>query len=155
MDVKTKTLKLATALTFNMVRRICLTVGAACIAASAMAQETSPFVGNWSGVWSHSGQHNEFNVLAVDAEGRITALYCTLKNDGSGIFFHVKPGGIESSIDGQVLRFKRPKRKYKYTLTGDDTLTFKYTRNGKTGTLKMSRQEPSGCAAGIAPAMPE
>ena len=26
MDVKTKTLKLATALTFNMVRRICLTV---------------------------------------------------------------------------------------------------------------------------------
>ena len=155
MNAKTKISKLATALTFNMVRRICLTVGVACIAASAMAQETNPFVGNWSGVWDDNGQHNEFNVLAVDAEGRITALYCTLKNDGSGIFFHVKPGGIESSIDGQVLRFKRPKRKYKYTLTGDDTLTFKYTRNGKAGTLKMSRQEPSGCAARIAPAMPE
>ena len=40
-------------------------------------------------------------------------------------------------------------------VTGDDTLTFKYTRNGKAGTLKMSRQEPSGCAARIAPAMPE
>ena len=47
------------------------------------------------------------------------------------------------------------KMKYKYTLTGDDTLTFRYTRKGKTTLLKMSRQEPSGCAARIAPAMPE
>ena len=140
-----------------MIRRICLTVAAACIAASTGAQETSPFMGNWSGVWDKHGQHNELNVLAVDTEGRITALYCTQRGDGTGFYFHVKPGGVESSIDGKVLSFKRRKlrMKYKYTLTGDDTLTFKYTRKGKTSTLKMTRQEPSGCAAGIAPAMPE
>ena len=140
-----------------MIRRICLALAAACIAASTAAQEPSPFVGNWSGVWVKGDQHNELNVLAVDAEGRITALYCAQRPDGSGFFFHVKPGGIESSIDGDVLRFNRPKlkMKYKYTLTGDDTLKFHYTRKGRTATLKMSRQEPSGCAAGIAPAMPE
>ena len=140
-----------------MSRRICMTVSAVLIAATATAQE-SPFVGNWSGVWDNKTvQHNEFNVLAVDAEGRVTALYCAQRQDGSGFFFHVKRGGIESSIDGQVLRFNRPrlKMKYKYTLTGDDKMTFRYTRKGKTTTLKMSRQEPSGCAAGIAPPIPE
>ena len=43
MDLKTKT--------FNMVRRICLTVGVACIAASAMAQETNPFLGSSQGLF--------------------------------------------------------------------------------------------------------
>ena len=99
-----------------MSRRICMTVSAALIAATATAQE-SPFVGNWSGVWDNKTvQHNELNVLAVDAEGRVTALYCAQRQDGSGFFFHVKPGGIESSIDGQVLRFNRPKLKMKYKL---------------------------------------
>ena len=45
--------------------------------------------------------------------------------------------------------------KYRFTLTGDDTLTFKYTRRGKSNTLKMSRRDTSGCAARIAPPIPE
>ena len=137
-----------------MFRNICMTVAAACIAASSIAQEPSQFVGNWSGEWDHKkgkGQLNELNILAVDAEGRVTALYCFERPDGSGSFFQVKPGGIESSIDGKVLRFKHPWGKFKYTLTDNDTLRLRQSRKGKVSKMTMSRQEPSGCASWIKP----
>ena len=133
------------------------TAGLIAIATSVTAHaETSPFVGNWSGVWDN-GQHNEFHVVAVDDDGRITALYCAERPGSGGFYFDVTPDGIESSIRRKVLRFKRPesKMKYRFTLTGDDTLTFKYTRRGKSNTLKMSRRDTSGCAARIAPPIPE
>ena len=65
----------------DMLRKVRLTIAAACIAAStiAIAGEPSPFVGNWAGEWDHKkgkGQLNELKILAVDAKGRITALYC-------------------------------------------------------------------------------
>ena len=138
-----------------MIRRIGLTVGAALIAASATAQETSPFVGNWSGEWDHKkgkGQLNELNILAVDAKGQISALYCYERPNGSGSFFQVKPGGIESSIDGKVLRFKHTWGKFKYTLsTENDTLRLRQSKKNKVSKMTMSRQEPSGCAAWIRP----
>ena len=137
-----------------MFRKICMTLAAACIAASSTAEEPNPFVGNWSGEWDHKkgkGQLNELNILAVDAEGRITALYCFERPNGSGSFFQVKPGGIESSIDGKVLRFKHPWGKFKYTLTDNDTLRLRQSRKGKVSKMTMSRQEPSGCAAWIRP----
>ena len=62
-----------------MLRNICITLAAACIAASSAAEEPSRFVGNWAGEWDHKKgerQLNELNIRAVDAEGRITALYC-------------------------------------------------------------------------------
>ena len=137
-----------------MIQKICMTLAAACIAASTIAEEPSPFVGNWSGEWDHKkgkGQLNELNILAVDAEGRITALYCYERPNGFGAFFQVKPGGIESSIDGKVLRFKHRWGKAKYTLTDNDTLRLRQSRKGKVSKMTMSRQEPSGCAAWIRP----
>ena len=137
-----------------MFRKICMILAAACIAASSTAEEPSPFVGNWSGEWDHKkgkGQLNELNILGVDAEGRITALYCFERPNGSGSFFQVKPGRIESSIDGNLLRFKHPWGKFKYTLTDDNTLRLRQSRKGKVLKMTMSRQEPSGCAAWIRP----
>ena len=141
-----------------MIRKICLIVTATCFAAStiAIAGEPSSFVGNWSGEWDHKkgkGQLNELNILAVDAKGRITALYCFERPDGSGSFFQVKPGGIESSIRGKVLRFKHPWGKSKYTLIDNDTIRLRQSAKGKVSKMTMSRQEPSGCAAWIRPPM--
>lgn len=116
------------------------------------AQETSPFVGNWSGEWDHrkgSGQLNELNIRAVDADGRITALYCYERPNGFGSYFELEPGGMESSIDGNVLRFKNGWGRFRYTLTDDDTLRLRQSRKGKVAKMTMSRQAPSGCAARI------
>ena len=113
----------------------------------------SPFVGNWSGVWDN-GQHNEFRVVSIDDDGRATALYCAARGDG-GFYIDITPDGIETTLkrSGKVLEFRRPKSKmrYRFTLTGDDTLDFRYTRQGKHNTLKMERVEPSGCALRITP----
>ena len=113
----------------------------------------SPFVGNWSGVWDN-GQHNEFRVVSIDDDGRATALYCAARGDG-GFYIDITPDGIETTLkrSGKVLEFRRPKSKmrYRFTLTGDDTLDFRYTRQGKHSTLKMERTEPSGCALRITP----
>ena len=117
----------------------------------------SPFIGNWSGVWDN-GQHNEFRVVSIDDDGRATALYCAERGEG-GFYFDVTPDGIETTLkrSGKVLEFRRPKSKmrYRFTLTGDDTLTFRYTRNGKHNTLEMTKRDPSGCAARIEPPTPE
>ena len=142
----------------HIANRLCLALTAGLIATAAAAEETNPFIGNWSGVWPN-GQHNEFNVVAVDPQGQITAVYCAERPNGFGFWFDVEPGGIESSIKrrGRVLAFARPENKmrYRFTLTGDDTLTFRYTRKGKHQTLEMSRREPSGCASRIAPPTPK
>ena len=139
-----------------MLRKVRLTLAAACIAAStiAIAGEPSPFVGNWAGEWDHKkgkGQLNELKILAVDAKGRITALYCFERPNGFGSFFQVKPGGIESTINGKVLRFRHPWGKFKYTLKGNDTLRLRLSTKGDVARMTMSRQEPSGCAAWIRP----
>ena len=111
----------------------------------------SPFVGNWSGVWDN-GQHNEFRVVSIDDDGRATALYCAARGDG-GFYFDITPDGIETTLkrSGKVLEFRRPKSKmrYRFSLIGDDTVNFRYTRAGKSSTLKMVRAQPSGCAVRI------
>ena len=137
-----------------MIRKFPLMLGAAMLAAGVAADVPSPFVGNWSGEWDDKkgkGQLNELNILDVDSEGRITALYCFERANGSGSFFVIKPGGIDTSIDGNELRFKHPWGKFKYTLTEDDTLRLRFSRKGKTSKMTMSRQEPSGCAAWMTP----
>lgn len=136
--------------------KIAVALTAGFMATAAADDEPNLFLGNWSGVWPN-GQHNEFNVVAVNEEGQITALYCAERPDGSGFWFDVVPDGIESSIRRRILRFTRPelKMKYRFTLTGDNTLTFRYTRKGKHNTLEMARRETSGCAARIAPPAPE
>ena len=90
--------------------------------------------------------------MAVDDEGRITALYFAKPPNGVAFYFVVTPDGIESSIRKNVLRYTRPesRMRYRFSLTGDDTLTFRYTRKGKSYTLEMSRRERSGCATRIA-----
>ena len=141
----------------HITNRFCLALTAALIATNVAAEETNPFIGNWSGVWPN-GQHNEFNVVAVDDEGRMTGLYCAVRPNGTGFWFDIEPDGIESSIKrrGRALHFARPelKMRYRFVLTGDDTLTFRYTRKGKHNTLEMARRNPSGCAARIAPPTP-
>ena len=109
----------------------------------------SPFIGNWSGVWDN-GQHNEFRVVSIDDDGRATALYCAERGDG-GFYIDITPDGIETTLkrSGKVLEFRRPKMRYRFTLTGDDTVNFRYSRAGKSSTLKMVRAEPSGCAVRI------
>ena len=113
----------------------------------------SPFVGNWVGTWD-SGQINEFRVVSIDDDGRATALYCAARGDG-GFYFDITPDTIETTLkrSGKRLEFRRPqaKMRYRFTLTGDDTLDFRYTRAGKSSTLKMARAEPSGCSARISP----
>ena len=142
----------------SIAKKLCLALAAGLIATTVAAEEPSPFLGNWSGVWPN-GQHNEFNVVAVNAEGQITAVYCAERPNGFGFWFDIEPEGIQSSIKrrGRVLYFARPedKMRYRFTLSGDDTLTFRYTRKGKHNTLQMARREPSGCAARIAPPAPE
>ena len=144
-----------------MIRKFPLMLGAAMLAASVVADVPSPFVGSWGGEWDHKkgkGQLNELNVLAVDDEGRISAVYCFQRPSGVVSFFHVNPGGIESSIKGNVLSFKNPwKGRNKYTLTEDDTLRLRMTSRKRGGgenvsKMTMSRQpEPAGCAAWITP----
>ena len=56
----------------HIANKLCLALTAGLIATAVAAEETNPFIGNWSGVWPN-GQHNEFNVVAVDAQGQITA----------------------------------------------------------------------------------
>ena len=116
----------------------------------------SPFTGNWSGVWDN-GQHNEFRVVSIDDDGRATALYCAERGDG-GFYIDITPDGIETTLkrSGKVLEFRRPKAKmrYRFTLTGEDALNFRYTRAGKSSTLKMVRAKPSGCSARISPPNP-
>ena len=133
----------------SIAKKLCLALAAGLIATTVAAEEPSPFLGNWSGMWPN-GQHNEFNVVAVNAEGQITAIYCAERPNGFGFWFD-----IESSIKrrGRVLGFARTedKMRYRFTLTGDDTLTFRYTHKGRHNTLEMARREPSGCAARIAP----
>ena len=133
-----------------------LATGAAAALAISLANPAaadSPFVGNWSGVWDN-GQHNEFRIVSVDDDGRATALYCAARGDG-GFYFDITPDTIETTLkrSGKRLEFRRPKSKtrYRFTLTGEDTLDFRYTRAGKHGTLKMVRAEPSGCAKRIRP----
>ena len=129
--------------------------GAAAAAALALTTAShatdSPFVGTWTGTWE-SGQVNEFRVVAVDDEGRATALYCAARGDG-GFYFDITPDTIKTTLkrSGKRLEFRRPtaKMRYRFTLTGDDTLDFRYTRAGKSSTLKMVRAEPSGCAVRI------
>ena len=141
----------------SIAKKLCLALAAGLIATSVAAQESNPFLGNWSGVWP-TGQHNEFNVVAVDPDGQITAIYCAERPNGVGFWFDIEPGGIESSIKrrGRVLAFARTedRMRYRFTLNGDDTLTFRYTRKDKHSTLEMSRREPSGYAARIAPPTP-
>lgn len=130
---------------------------AGAVTAAALALTTashaaeSPFVGNWSGIWDN-GQHNEFRVVSIDDEGRATALYCAARGDGR-FYFDITPDTIETTLkrSGKRLEFRRPKAKmqYRFTLTGNDTLDFRYTRAGKSNTLEMVRAEPSGCAARI------
>ena len=138
----------------SIAKSLCLALSAGLLATTAVADEPSPFLGNWSGVWPN-GQHNEFNVVAVTPEGQITAVYCAERPNGFGFWFDIEPGGIESSIKrrGKALHFARTedKMRYRFTLSGDDTLSFRYTRKGKHSTLEMTRREPSGCAARIAP----
>ena len=110
-----------------MIHRICLILAATSIAMSTVsfAGEPSPFLGNWAGEWDDrkgSGQLNELNILAVNAKGRITALYCFERANGSGSFFQIKPDGIRTTIRGKVLKFNHPWGKFKYTLTDKDTL---------------------------------
>ena len=97
-------------------------------------------------------------VVAVDDEGQITAVYCAERPNGFGFWFDIEPGGIESSIKrrGKALHFARTedKMRYRFTLSGDDTLTFRYTRRGNHSTLEMTCRDPSGCAARIAPPTP-
>ena len=135
-------------------KSLALALSAGLIATTVAADEPSPFLGNWSGVWPN-GQHNEFNVVAVTPEGQITAVYCAERPNGFGFWFDIEPGGIESSIKrrGKALHFARTedKMRYRFTLSGDDTLSFRYTRKGKHSTLEMARREPSGCAARITP----
>lgn len=143
----------------SITKTLCLALSAGLIATAVAAtgDEPSPFVGNWSGVWPN-GQHNELNVVAVDADGQITAVYCAERPNGMGFWFDIEPGGIESSIKrrGRVLHFARTedKMRYRFTLSGEDTLTFRYTRKGKHSTLEMARRDPSGCAARLAPPTP-
>ena len=62
-------------------------------------------MGSWRSEWHHKkgkGQLNELTVLAVDAEGRITAEYCFQRPDGVVSFFHVNPGGIEIVDQGRM-----------------------------------------------------
>ena len=126
---------------------------AAALALTPLASNAtdSPFVGNWTGTWDN-GQINEFRVVSIDDDGRATALYCAARGDG-GFYIDVTPDTIETTLkrSGKRLKFRRPKSKmrYRFTLTGDDTLTFRYTRKGKHNTLEMVRAEPSGCAARI------
>ena len=138
----------------SIAKNLSLALAAGLIVTAAAAEEPSPFLGNWSGIWPN-GQHNEFNVVAVDGEGQITAVYCAERPNGSGFWFDIEPGGIESSIKnrGRALHFARSddKMRYRFTLTGDDTLTFRYTLKGKHHTLEMSRRDPSGCAARVSP----
>ena len=148
-----------------MIRKATLTLGAAMLAASVAADVPSPFVGSWGGEWDKKkgkGQLNVLNVLAVDAEGRMTGVYCFQRPNGIVTFFHVNPGGIESSIKGNVLSFKNPWRgRNKYTLTEDDTLRLRMTTRARGGgenvsKMTMTRQpEPVGCAVWIAPPTPE
>ena len=70
-----------------------LAAAALAIGTAASADAEHPFLGNWSGVWDN-GQHNEFNVVSVDAKGRITALYCAERPNGSGFYFNIEPEGI-------------------------------------------------------------
>ena len=113
----------------------------------------SPFIGNWVGTWPN-GQINEFRVVSIDDDGDTTALYCAARGDG-GFYFDITPDTIETTLkrSGKRLEFRRPqaKMRYRFTLTGDDTLDFRYTRAGKSSTLKMARAEPSGCSARISP----
>ena len=118
----------------------------------------SPFVGTWVGTWDN-GQINEFRVVSIDDDGRATALYCAARGDG-GFYFDITPTTIRTTLkrSGKRLEFRRPqaKMRYRFTLTGDNTLDFRYTRAGKSSTLKMARAEPSGCSARItAPNAPE
>ena len=133
---------------------LALLAGLLAAAAAADNHPPSPFLGNWSGVWPN-GQHNEFNVVAVDADGQITAVYCALQPHGVYFGFDVEPGMIETTYKrkGRVLEFRRPdqKMRYRFTLSGADTLSFRYTRKNKHQTLEMARREPSGCAARIPP----
>ena len=114
----------------------------------------SPFIGNWSGVWDN-GQHNEFRIVSINGDGRATALYRAERGDG-GFYIDITPDGIETSLKraGKVLEFQRPKMRYRFTLTGEDTLNFRYTKSGKSSTLKMVRAEPSGCTVRISPPNP-
>ena len=91
----------------SIAKKLCLALAAGLIATTVAAEEPSPFLGNWSGVWPN-GQHNEFNVVAVNAEGQITAVYCAERPNGFGFWFDIEPEGIQSSIKrrgtGPVLR---------------------------------------------------
>ena len=125
---------------------------ALCATAQAADTETSPFVGFWSGTWEN-GQHNEFHVREVTSEGEVRALYCATQPDGTAFYFDIGPNAIPGSIKGKVLRFKRPKLRYKFVLTDEDTLKFSIRRSGKN-TIRLvydREEEATGCAARIAP----
>ena len=118
---------------------------------------TSPFLGTWTGTWD-SGQVNEFRVLAVDDDGRATALYCAKRPGpgGFGFWFDVTPDTIPSKLSrgGKRIEFRQPngQRRYRFTLRGDgESLDFRYTEKGKHSTLRMHRTEPAGCAKRISP----
>ena len=102
----------------HITNKLCLALTAGLIATAVAAEETNPFIGNWSGVWPN-GQHNEFNVVAVSAEGQITAVYCAEQPNGFAFWFDIEPGGIESSIKrrGRVLHFARREDKMRYRFT--------------------------------------
>ena len=117
--------------------------------------ETSPFVGNWAGEWDNrkgQGQINELNIIKIDDDGRATALYCYERANTDGRYFQIKPGIIDSRIKGNVLSFKKKGwGDFRYTLIGDDTMRFRFTRRGKALKMTMTRQEPSACASWVNP----
>ena len=135
------------------VRTTLATGAAAALAISltnpAAAEDDHPFIGNWTGTWDN-GQVNEFRVVSIDDDGRATALYCAARGDGR-FYFDITPDGIETTLkrSGAVLEFRRPKMRYRFTLTGDDTPGFplhqsreaRHPENGSSAAIGMCRAD--------------
>ena len=142
----------------SIAKSLCLALSAGLIATSVAADETSPFLGNWSGV-GPNGQHNELNVVAVESDGQITAVYRAERPNGFGFWFDIEPGGIESSVKrrGRALHFARTedKMRYRFILSGDDALTFRYTRKGKHSTRTTESRGTPRCRPGSSSRWPE
>ena len=75
----------------SIAKKLCLALAAGLIATAAAAENPIPFLGNWSGIWPN-GQHNEFNVVAVDGEGQITAVYCAERPNGLRVLVRHRTG---------------------------------------------------------------
>ena len=140
----------------HIANRHCLALAAGLIATAVAAEETNPFIGNWSGVGPNA-QHNEFNVVAFAARGQITALSCAERPNGTGFWFDIEPGAIDSSIKrrGRVLAFARPENRMRCRLSLIGTTRRPATRNGTTTWCTTIASEAHGRARVTSPSAHE